>query len=249
MSALKLFQKNNDLYEDMVSAIITKAPSADVLVDAGAHVGRHTETMLGRHDTTAVYAVEAIPALAKLISGKPWVDDRLKLHNCALGSKEGSTSFYVANNAMGYSGLAQREQIPGIEWIEIQVEMLKLDQIIPSQLQSRVGLIKLDLEGGEFDAIRGAAKTISDSRPLIVFENSLDEAAQQYSYNCDDFFGFFNNLEYHVVDFFGSRVDRSYWSEVLQTYMFIAYPRHSTTENWWESKRSELLQTVINSRG
>ena len=48
--------------------------------------------------------------------------------------------------------------------------MVTLDEIIPRN--QKIAFIKIDIEGGEFHAIKGGIETIRRGRPVIVFEAS-----------------------------------------------------------------------------
>jgi len=59
----------------------------------------------------------------------------------------------------------------------IKVKMVKLDSIIPKDV--KISLIHLDLEGYEFEALKGAKDIIERDRPIIVLE--IDTRAVDYN--------------------------------------------------------------------
>lgn len=58
-----------------------------------------------------------------------------------------------------------------------KVEMVKLDSIIPKDC--KISLIHLDLEGYEFEALKGAKEIIERDKPIIVLE--IDSRAVNYN--------------------------------------------------------------------
>ena len=135
-------------------------------VDGGAHRGDFLRQMLrvaprGRH-----YAFEPLPQLAEELEQafpsvrvRPW----------ALGRKSGRASFCHVVNDPGYSGLRERTyDRPDPELQRLEVRVVRLDDVLAED--DAPAFIKLDLEGGEYDALLGAEATIRRHRPVIVFE-------------------------------------------------------------------------------
>ena len=54
--------------------------------------------------------------------------------------------------------------------------MVRLDEIIPAN--EAIAFIKIDIEGGEFDAIKSGIETIRRCKPVIVFEGGSYSAGQ-----------------------------------------------------------------------
>lgn len=241
MSIVKAFQQNTALYEEVVSAIVRTAPRGGVHVDGGAHVGQHTRAMLARQDVRRVYAVEAIPALCERIASGLGRDARLVLVRDAIGKAPGHASFQIAVNATGYSGLLRRDLAAVTAWESLAVRVRTLDDIVADADRADVGLVKLDLEGGEFDALRGAPDLLQRSRPLVVFENGLRNPAASYGYGWPEFEALFAAQGYAVWDYFGQRVDQAYWDRPLYTYMFVAVPDDELHHQW----RSNVLTPVV----
>lgn len=105
---------------------------------------------------------------------------------------------------MGYSGLVEREVDAASTWHQIDVQIRRLDDLISIGDMSAVSVIKLDLEGGEFDTLRGV-ESIRRSKPFIIFENGLIRSATLYGYSWNDFCEFFAGVGYEVFDFFWPR--------------------------------------------
>jgi len=219
---LNEFQKNNYLYEVVVGNICKSYERGGIFIDCGAHVGEHSKNMIVNKSCRHLVAIEAIPELCSVIEKSLTnFDTKKDLLNIAVGNRVGVTSFQVANHAIGYSGIEKRENINVLDWTEISVGISSLDGLITQK--NNVSLIKLDLMGGEFNALQGAKKILNSSFPLIVFENSLKEASNQYGYNKEDFFKFFDEVNYVVFDFFGNHVNSDYWDDELKTYMFFGF--------------------------
>ena len=234
--SLIAFQKNTNLYELCIEQLCNTYNRSGIYIDCGAHVGRHTQRMVSNFYSSKVFAFEAIPDLALHVK-ESLVSDKLTVINNAVGLETKKVIFSVANDAKGYSGLLKRADVPVTDWRSIEIEQIRLDQI---DYGARVVFIKLDLEGGEFHAIQGAEGLIKKDFPLIVFENSLSGSSHDYRYTRDEFFNFFDKINYVIFDFFGNRVDEEYWDSVLQTYMFWAAPSDSGYEC------SNLFTNIVN---
>jgi hypothetical protein len=87
----------------------------------------------------------------------------------ALSAEEGETTFTYVKSNPGYSGFRERTY-PGQEVIEkIAVRRERLDAILPEDYVPR--LIKIDVEGAEYEVLKGGIETISRHRPIIYFEH------------------------------------------------------------------------------
>ncbi len=245
---LRIFQDNQKLYEDVVAELIRRCPVSGTFVDCGAHLGDHTINMLGRPEADMVIAIEAIPNLVNRLKDRFKQEPKLKILQTAIGKAEGQTEFNIASNAMGYSGIMQRDISAVSSWEKLTVAMTTLDRVVTeSSTQSSVRLIKLDLEGGEYDALLGGKKTIGSHHPFIVFENGLAKSANLYGYGWNEFSNLFEDLNYVVYDYFGNCVDKKYWDAPLTTYMFVAVPAHSILSNWYARERSNIIASAASS--
>lgn len=245
---LRIFQNNQKLYEDVVAELIRRCPVSGTFVDCGAHLGDHTINMLGRPEADLVIAIEAIPNLVNRLKDRFKQEARLKILQTAIGKAEGQTEFNVASNAMGYSGIMQRDISVVSSWEKRTVAITTLDRLVTeSSTLSSVGLIKLDLEGGEYDALMGGKNTIASHRPFIVFENGLAKSANLYGYGWKEFSKLFEDLNYVVYDYFGDVIDENYWDAPLTTYMFVAVPANSILSDWYAKEHFGIVIAAASS--
>ena len=75
--------------------------------------------------------------------------------------------------------------------IEVQTELL--DNLIPGD--KKMSLIKIDVEGGEFQVLQGARHLLARSRPLVIFECGLG-GSDFYGTTPDMIFSFFAEQHY-----------------------------------------------------
>ena len=136
-------------------------------IDIGCHKGEILDLMLRYSPKGNHYAFEPIPYLYEELVKK--YQNKAKVFPYALSDKNGKTSFQLVKNAPAYSGIKKRRyDIPNPEIEEIKVELKTLDHVVP--LNEKIDFIKIDVEGGEFDVLKGAENIIKKNKPVIIFE-------------------------------------------------------------------------------
>jgi hypothetical protein len=110
----------------------------------------------------------------------------------------------------------------------LDVPMTTLDEIIAEQRIESVRFVKMDLEGGEYDALRGASVMLGGAQPpLIVLENGRSPSADLYNYSADEWFKLFGDAGYQIFDLFGRPFSKLDWlSQNIPWYSIAAKRPH-----------------------
>ncbi|WP_232323441.1 FkbM family methyltransferase [Catenuloplanes japonicus] len=234
--------RRNDDYDRLTVEIIERVcgPAA-VTVDLGAGVGEITRHLVRVAPRGTHFAVEPLPALADELAARL---PSVTLVRAAAADTSGPRAFVHVVSNPGYSGLRRRPyDRPDENLREITVETVRLDDVVPADLG--VDLIKIDVEGGEVVALRGAAGLLRRDGPVIVFEHGGDPVMREYGTTTDDLWSL-------LVDDLGYRVftlpawlagepalDRAALTAALQRdWYFVAdRPAGSTTDEQKGSDR------------
>ncbi|MFM7814592.1 MAG: FkbM family methyltransferase [Flavobacteriales bacterium] len=164
-----------------------------VAIDVGAHKGEILDIMLSCSPQQQHYAFEPIPWLHdNLLKNYP----NVHVLPYALSHASGQSTFHIVKNDLAYSGIKRRsyrQPSPDVE--TVHVEMRTLDELLPDELAIR--LIKIDVEGGEYDVMQGAVRTITHHHPILIFE--FGKGASEH-YNCgpEKMFDFMQSLNYAI---------------------------------------------------
>jgi FkbM family methyltransferase len=154
-----------------------------VCVDAGANIGTLTRAMVDAR-AEAVHAFEPNPdAVACLRHNCPTAI----VHSVGLSDKPNVATLAKCNNAGArHVILTDRCETEG----ETAIELRALDSY-----NLKPGLIKLDIEGCEVAALRGAKETIAKNRPVIIAEVNAGALARQ-GHDSQDLFSFLGAYGY-----------------------------------------------------
>jgi len=161
-----------------------------VCIDVGCHKGEILDLILKESPNMKHYGFEPIPVLYNNLATK--YNNLAHIYNCALSDSQGETTFNYVKNAPAYSGIKQRKyavENPDIETLHVKLE--RLDDIIPEA--EKIDLIKIDVEGGEFNVLKGAVKLIQKNKPYIIFETGLG-ASEFYGTKPDELYDFFESV-------------------------------------------------------
>jgi FkbM family methyltransferase len=156
----------------------------DVALDIGANIGAHTLHLARAVGPTGrVYAFEPTDfALAKLkanLARNPDLAPRVAVRQTMLVDKAGAAppplyaSWPLAKEAPGHS--LHRGQ----KMASAGANAMTLDDFIAAEKIARVDFIKLDIDGFECRALKGARDTLARFRPKMVIELSPHQLAEE----------------------------------------------------------------------
>jgi FkbM family methyltransferase len=142
--------------------------SAEVVVDAGAHIGLYS-ALAGRYGNPelVVFAFEPDPYNLRAFR---W---NMRLNRCgnvrafraAVSDFTGSARLVVSDGTIGSSLILGRTKIGGTQFID--VDTVALDPILES-VASKAVLIKLDIEGAEMRALKGLSRTLYRAKRAAI---------------------------------------------------------------------------------
>jgi FkbM family methyltransferase len=214
--------------------------AGDWVIDAGACGGLHTRPMSRLVGTTGkVFAYEPnfTGRLAEQMR-RQGLGENVEFRNVGLGNTTGRATFYRHIERSALSSLIRPADTTG--YVEETINIVRLDD---ENIDGPLSFIKLDIEGGEFNCLRGAETLLSEHAPLIIFENGRAWPAAQFRYTKEEFFEFFGRHRYHLTDFFGSPLNASSWRDPSLVWYFVATTKPSEIQEI-QSIGSLLLEEV-----
>lgn len=143
----------------------------------------------------------------------------------ALGAATTQTEFFqVASGDTSRNGL--RPPASSDPVAKISVAAVSLDDYVARHHLQRLDVIKLDLEGGELDFLRGAAAVLAEFRPILICE-VLDAATKVWAYDASRIISTLQDLGYAWFEFRedGSTVPHPLQSEYPRVRNYLAVPR------------------------
>lgn len=146
----------SDRYDDLTARIIAKTlRKGSIGVDVGCHRGAILDIMLTNAPDGKHYAFEPLPEYAAFLRRKYSARRNVHVHDCACSDSIGHTTFQHNVTSPDYSGIKRRTYDRGDTNIQqIEVELATLDSVVP--VGERVSLIKIDVEGAEYQVLNGA---------------------------------------------------------------------------------------------
>jgi FkbM family methyltransferase len=150
----------------------------DTVVDVGAHMGRYTITSsksVGQHGT--VIAVEAHPYNFRILYHNLRLNklQNVSALNCAVYSKKAKLKLYLPDEDLGYTmhhslmtNYLVSKYSKEIEQRYIEVEADTLDNLLKVRGINEVNWIKIDVEGAEYEVLKGAKEILSASKDISI---------------------------------------------------------------------------------
>lgn len=157
------------------------APDVEVILDIGANVGNVTLTLLEMFPKATVYAFEPCSStfqeLSARVGSSPHAD-RARLFNLGFYSEERQAVLNLTNSNAANSLLPivdeYRDACPQIDEIATEdVSLVRLDDFVVAHSIDRIGLMKIDVEGAEFEVLSGGRATLAERTDVVLCEISF----------------------------------------------------------------------------
>lgn len=226
---LRIDISKNLKYDRLTYKILKKVLNANSnCIDVGCHKGEILNDFIHFAPKGKHFAFEPIPYMYENLKKK--FEGKAQIFPFALSNEKGESTFQIVKNAPAYSGLRNRRynDIKNPEIEQIKVETNKLDDIISNE--TKIDLIKIDVEGGEFDVIRGGIELIKRDKPVIIFECGVG-SSDFYGVSSKDFYNLITeeiSLNIHTLQSFVDN-DKSltekefeYFFQTNKEYYFVA---------------------------
>ncbi|HVW59089.1 MAG TPA: FkbM family methyltransferase [Puia sp.] len=152
--------------------------NGDLFADIGANIGAYTILASGNAGARTV-AVEPIPSTFARLKRNVVLNemnDLVDLQLCGVGETPGVLRFTATDDTVNHV-MSENEQRNGGSFVEVQIR--KLDEIFKDEVPT---VMKMDIEGFEFPALRGGTQTLSSPvlKALII---ELNGSGARYGYD------------------------------------------------------------------
>jgi FkbM family methyltransferase len=153
-----------------------------VVFDVGANVGYFSESVLAHQPWARIHAFEPLAdACAKLRGALAPFGDGIVINATALGAARGERAFRVSrfDEASSFleNGAVLNDRVYGIDFTTVATIPVTIDTIadyIVEHCIPRIDLLKLDVQGFELEALRGAEPAL-DRIEAIYCEAQFEE--------------------------------------------------------------------------
>jgi FkbM family methyltransferase len=162
------------VYErEVTNLILALAKPGTTYFDVGANIGLLSVPVLSVCPTVKVVSIEASPDTLPFLRKTQLTaqrSDNWVVIGAAVAAKGGEAEFWSScGGAMGaFDGL--RDTGRGGQKRLVRVAVRTLDDIWREQGRPPVSIVKMDIEGGEYQALRGAKELILQARPIFIIE-------------------------------------------------------------------------------
>lgn len=150
-------------------------PPGGVFFDVGANVGLYAAWAASRVGSAGeVHAFEPVPRTRGYLQTTVELNglSQVRIVAVAVGAEPGSVDLHVVPGASGLSTTVSASAPPGSS--VIRVPRTTLDAYVAETQARAPDLVKIDVEGAEFDVARGASALLASAHPPVIVFESLE---------------------------------------------------------------------------
>jgi FkbM family methyltransferase len=135
--------------------------SSPIIFDVGANNGEWSLLLHRVYPQSRIFLFEPQPACQKIIENKN-IPNSLLIPKAVSSSAEHSVKFYASGDTSGIASLHQRRDsyFNDKDFTLINVNTVTIDDFVREHNLARVDFMKMDIEGHELDALKGAIESL-----------------------------------------------------------------------------------------
>jgi len=179
--------------------ILCALPVGYSVIDAGAHIGYYA--LMAAHrlrqvGAGLVFAFEPHPINFADLQRNQQLNNMSNLILIQKAVADQTTQMRLFSSPLSGSGCHSLRQFP-FHSNSYEIECTTLDDFMDTHKEAKIGLIKLDVEGAELPALRGAQRLIERDKPYIMYEE-VEDRDRAFGYEIKDLRSFLESLGYKI---------------------------------------------------
>jgi len=194
-----------------------------VFYDIGAHEGLYSLSIKQRFRNSTIYAFEPDATALRVNLGLNDATE-IEIFECAVGEQEATVTMTIGHRSSNY--------ITSDESAGKKFEMKTVDQLVATRALEIPTAMKVDIEGYEYQALRGASRTLSASRSIVVTE--INECFHRYHQDLGPWRDFMGTLGYNLHFLDAGRLQ----PVPLDIALVSTLPPSADGNYWWLPKNS-----------
>lgn len=165
-----------------------------IVLDIGANIGKYSETILRLKPNSKIFAFEPSSNARKVLIDKFNEDSRIEIFPFALSNTVGSSILYSDFPGSGAGSLLKRrlDHFNVSFDINESVEVITIDRW---NKNLKIDLIKIDVEGFEFNVLKGAINSLKFTK-VVQFEFGGTHIDSRIFFQ--DFWYFFQRINFKI---------------------------------------------------
>lgn len=156
----------------LLNNIVNFINDKDIVFDVGVNIGYYLLNFSKKASNGYVYGFEPNPKVFNYVKYNCELNFSKNIHlsNIGLGNKEGNFKMAQINDNLGMNQIINSEK-KQINSFTVKVDIL--DNFVKKNKIPTINVIKIDVEGFEFNVLKGAEKSIQNFKPILFIE--IDE--------------------------------------------------------------------------
>jgi FkbM family methyltransferase len=176
--------------------------------DIGANVGRTAHQYRLRFPNSNIYCFEPFPDCLQKLEERFGADASMKIVPMAVADKPGTRQFYVnelpSTNSLLPRPTEARRYYPAKDYTKgiIEVNVTTIDEFVREGKVAKPDILKIDIQGGELMALKGAVQTLREQSVSLIFTEVMFVPHYEGGPLFYETWGFLNDFDYTLFDIF-----------------------------------------------
>lgn len=182
--------------------------NAKLIIDVGANVGDVAAAALRTYPSSRVICFEPVGSTRATLERRlaPF-GDRVVIYKEALSNTNGSaeiniTSFHGANSISAQSSMHSTLNPHVKEIGKETISLVRLDELAKERNFPKVDILKIDVEGHEYEVLVGGKEFISANVDTIIVEASLMRDSSLQSQSVIEVFSLLSEMGFRLINVF-----------------------------------------------
>ena len=152
-------------HEDKFTSYLTNQKEKGIFIDVGTHIGRYSILMAKKK--LEVFSFEPLKTnfnQFKINASLNGIEKNIHFYNTGIGDKKRKTKIFYDKNKGGEASIVFNKSM-----LTEEINLDKLDNLLKFSSQKRI-ILKIDVEGFEYEVLKGARNFIKRNNPDIFIE-------------------------------------------------------------------------------